>query len=171
MELLPDHQLIIDGDANVVNWDASVRTIEADFVMRDFNDDLTNLTPDHFVHMELVMPVADIEGDPGDLTEDLHEYLQKEEHPNITFVLDSIDDIQVNENSADITASGTITAAGVEHPVTLQVVAELDENSITFSGDKALLMTDFNIEPPTALLGVVRARDEMTIIYSVSFSK
>jgi hypothetical protein len=31
-------------------------------------------------------------------------------------------------------------------------------------------MTDFNIDPPTAMLGAIRAVDEMSIIYRVHFT-
>ncbi|MEX0660977.1 MAG: YceI family protein [Balneolaceae bacterium] len=171
LNLQPDHEMKIDGDANVRSWDAEVKTINADFVMRAFDiNDLSSLTSDHFKTMELTIPVNDIESDSGRLTRNLQGYLKGDDHPQITFTLNNINNVEVNGNSATITADGTINAAGVDHNTTMTVNATFNGNSVTFSGEQELLMTDFNIDPPTAVMGTIRARDEIRIPYTLTFS-
>lgn len=168
---LENHEMKIDGDANVRSWDAEVKTINADFVMKAFNtNDLSSLTSDHFKTLELTIPVNDIESDSGRLTKNLQGYLKGDEHPEITFTLTEVNNVQVNGDSAIISAEGVINAAGVDHTTRMIVNASFNGDSVTFSGEKELLMTDFDIKPPTAVLGTIRARDEITIPYSLTFS-
>lgn len=168
---LENHEMKIDGDANVRSWDSEVKTINADFVMRAFDtNDLSSLTSDHFKTLELTIPVSDIESDSGRLTKNLQGYLKGDEHPEITFTLNEISSVQVDGNNATISARGIINAAGVDHNTTMIVNATFNGDSVTFSGEKELLMTDFDIKPPTAVMGTIRARDEITIPYSLTFS-
>lgn len=171
LTLQPGHEMKIDGDANVRSWDAEVKTINADFVMRAFDmNDLSGLTSDHFKTMKLTIPVDDIESDSGRLTRNLQGYLKGDEYPQITFTLNEIDSVQIEGNNATISASGVINAAGVDYNTTMTVNATFNGNSVTFSGEQELLMTDFNIDPPTAVLGTIRAHDEIKIPYTLTFS-
>ncbi len=168
---LDEHEMKIEGSANVRSWDAGVNSVDATFILSQFDrSDLSSLTPENFKTMELSIPVEDIESDSGRLTRNLQGYLKRDEHPVITFKLNEIDSVTVNGDSAEITANGVINAAGVDHETTMNVTATIDDDKITFSGTQDLLMTDFGIDPPTAVMGTIRARDEISIIYSLTFS-
>lgn len=165
------HEMLIDGTSNVRDWDADVNTVNATFVLSMFDlSDLTSLTADHFKTMELSIPVEDIESDSGRLTRNLQDYLEVDDHPLITFKMNGIESVSVDGDSAKITANGVINAAGVDHETTMNVTATVNNGKVTFSGIQELLMTDFGIDPPTAMLGSIRARDEISIIYSLTFS-
>lgn len=169
--LLDEHEMVIDGTSNVRDWGANVNTIEATVVLSQFDlSDLSSLTPDHFKTMELIMPVGDIESDSGRLTKNLQGYLKGDEYPTITFNLNDVESVTVNGNRAEIVANGIVNAAGVDHETTMNVTATVNDGRITFAGSQDLLMTDFDIKPPTAMLGSIRARDEITVIYSLTFS-
>lgn len=165
------HDMIIDGSANIRDWDAQVNTVNTNFVMNEFDvSNLSSLTADHFETLEISIPVEDIESDSGKLTSNMHKYLKENDNPMITFNLTDVNSITVNGNQATITANGVVNAAGVDHETTMTVDATFEDGKVTFSGTQQLKMTDFNIDPPTALLGTIRARDEIDIIYSLTFS-
>lgn len=165
------HEMMIDGSSNIRDWDAQINTLNTTFVMNEFDaSDLSSLTADHFQSLELSIPVEDIESGSGKLTNNMHKYLKEKDHPNITFNLSDIESVTVNGNQATITANGVVNAAGVDHETTMTVDATFEDGNVTFSGTQQLKMTDFNIDPPTAVLGTIRARDEIDIIYSLTFS-
>ncbi|WP_340106082.1 YceI family protein [Rhodohalobacter sp. 8-1] len=171
LTLQEGHDMMIDGTSNIRDWDAEVKTINANFVMNEFDmSDLSSLSVDHFETLELTIPVEDIESGSGKLTSNMHKYLKEKDHPNITFNLLTVDSISVDGNNATINATGVVNAAGVDHQTTMTVDALFENGSVTFSGTQPLMMTDFNIDPPTALFGTIRARDEIDIIYSLTFS-
>jgi len=165
-------QITIDGDSNVRSWDADVKSVSADLVLTNIeNVTLDNITAESFKSMTITMPVESIDSGSRSLTRNIKNYLKEDDHPNITFTLNRVTDIQIENNSAIITAEGIINAAGKDHTVTMNVNATMNpDGSINFRGEQELLMTSFDIDPPTAVMGTIRARDEFKVIYNVNFN-
>lgn len=165
-------QMKIDGTSNIRDWDADVKEMDATLVLQNSEElSLENLTAESFKSLEITIPVESIESGSGGLTKNIHKYLKEKDYPNITFRLDSITDIVRENGTALITAEGVITAAGKENPATMTVTASMNpDGSINFSGEQELLMTSFDIDPPTAIMGTVRARDEFVVLYDVTFN-
>ncbi len=167
------NQFKIDGEANVRDWDADITNATGTLELTGVNNfSISDLTADSFSSLTITIPVSGIDSDSRRLTNNLHDYLKKDDHPEITFRLTEISSVNQNSGKADITAKGTVNAAGVDKEITMNVEAAVNSNgSITFSGAQDLLMTDFNIDPPTAVMGTIRARDEITILFDVTFSR
>ncbi len=163
----------IDGDSNVRTWGADVTQANGTLELSGIeNLSLDALTPETFNSLNITIPVSGIQSDSGRLTNNLQGYLKGDDFPEITFNLTDVTSIERDGEKAIITANGVVNAAGVDNQVTMKVEATLNSNSgITFSGNQALLMTSFNIDPPTAVMGTIRSRDEIEIIFQVSFSR
>jgi hypothetical protein len=163
----------IDGDSNVKKWEADITEAEGTIIFTSIEDfSLGSFSSEVFKSMTISIPVSGIESDSGGLTKNMHKYLKDKDHPVITFNLTEITAVELNANKATITANGVVNAAGVDQCVTMSVDALVNENgSVTFSGTQDQLMTSFNIDPPTAVFGTIRARDEIVILYSVTFSR
>jgi hypothetical protein len=166
-------QMKIDGDSNVRSWDADAKEVKASLTLTGVeNVSLDALTADAFKEMKISVKVDQIDSGTRGLTRNIHNYLKADSHPEITFTLKSIEEIEKQNDSAKITAIGVINAAGKDHEVTMNVTARMNNNgTINFSGEQDLLMTSFDIDPPTAVMGTVRARDEFKVIYSVDFGR
>ena len=167
------HQFKIDGDSNVRSWDADITEADASLVLTGVDNlSIENLTEESFKSLEISIPVEGIESDSRRLTRNLQGYLRGDDFPVITFALQQINSITHENDTVQISADGIISAAGVENSVSMDVEAVLNgDGSITFSGVQRLLMTDFDIDPPTAVMGTVRSDDEIDIIYQVSFAR
>jgi hypothetical protein len=166
-------EMRIDGDSNVKSWDAEIKDMNGELVLTD-TENLTfeTLAPDHFVSLSLNIPVESIESSSGGLTKNLQKYMKKDDHPYVTFTLNEITSIEKNEGTAQITATGVINAAGKDHNAEMTVVASMNEQGdMIFAGDTELLMTSFDIDPPTAVFGTIRARDEIVISFNTTFSR
>ncbi|MCC5940190.1 MAG: YceI family protein [Balneolaceae bacterium] len=163
----------IDGDSNVRSWYGDITDANATLVLTGIeNISADGLTPDVFSSLEINIAVDGIESDSGRLTSNLQSYLKGDDYPTITFKLTEITAIDANGNEADITANGVINAAGVDHSISMNVKAVVNsDGSIRFTGKQDLLMTSFDIDPPTAVMGTIRARDEIEIIFDVTFAR
>ncbi len=101
----------------------------------------------------------------------MHEALKATMHPMITYRLESakIPMRQVaQEEDADggrtIEATGVLMVAGVERTVDIPMhVRRLSDHRLEISGDTALRMTEFGIDPPRAMLGTLRTGDEVHV--------
>ncbi len=64
---------------------------------------------------------------------------------------------------------GDLTILGIKKRVSLDFSLSIVDNKITLTGEKKIKMTDFNIDPPKALLGAITTGDEITINFSTKF--
>jgi len=170
--LQDNYEMKIDGDSNVKSWDAEIKEMDGELVLTNI-DSLTfeTLAPEHFVSLNLTIPVENVESSSGGLTKNMQKYLEKDDHPFITFQLSEVTAIEKTEGSALITATGVINAAGQDHTAEMTVEASMNgQGEFTFSGDTELLMTSFDIDPPTAVFGTIRAKDEIVISFNTTFS-
>lgn len=161
------------GEANIKSWDAAITEVNGSLTIQDVETiTAENLSPELFQNLTLTIPVEEIEAESGGLTSNIHKYLKGDDYPNITFELNNVTDITEQEDGSFlISGSGVISAAGAENTVEMQVTANLVSNGIQFTGEQELLMTDFGIDPPTAVFGTIRSRDEIRIEFNVSFSR
>lgn len=161
------------GEANIKSWDAAITEVNGSLTLQNMETiTAENLTAEAFKNITLTIPVEQIEAESGGLTSNIHKYLKGDDYPNITFELNNVTNItEQADGSLLINATGVITAAGAENPVEMQVTANVNNNGIQFTGEQQLLMTDFGIDPPTAVFGTIRSRDEIRIEFDVTFNQ
>lgn len=165
-------EFIIEGDSNVRKWDAFIQKAEGKLTLSGLGVmDLELLKPENFYSLTLTIPVNQISSDNSLLTRNIHNNLKANEFSAITFRLGEVISITKEQNFRYITALGTIVAAGNSHHVNLLVKAEITTcGNLRFSGTNNMLMTDFNITPPTAMLGTFRSHDEILVRFNVTFT-
>ena len=62
------------------------------------------------------------------------------------------------------------TISGFTKPVALQAVCTTeDKQKVTCEGTYSLNMTDYEVEPPTAMLGLLKAGEKVTVNYRAVF--
>ena len=172
LNLVPGYRMEIEGTSNLRSWNADVTAIDVECVLSDLTSDpAADLQPDSFETVTVHVPVTGISSDIRGLTGRMHKYLKKEKHPVITFNLKRVLGIERLEDMVQISARGVIHAAGTDSEVDLQIALAKGEDGLTvLSASKQLTMSEFGIEPPTALFGTVRAADEFSVSFRMSFS-
>src|SRR5690606_14172577 len=95
--------------------------------------------------------------------------LKTKKHPEISFTLNSVKSIEKKADHYLVEAGGILSIAGENRPVSLQAKAYPDMKKTRISGSKTFNMTDFKIDPPTALLGTIKTGDEITVRYNYTF--
>ncbi|PWN05075.1 YceI family protein [Rhodohalobacter mucosus] len=118
----------------------------------------------------LEIDVEGIECGRNRMNRDLRNALKADDYPNITFVFNEIVSISENghSNSVELEVNGLLTIAGVTREVNVHLTGyTLDDNRVRAEGSKEILMTDFGVEPPTAMLGLVKADNELTVHFDL----
>lgn len=73
-----------------------------------------------------------------------------------------------SSGSIELEVAGTITVAGVARNVRTRVVGDrLADGHFRAAGAITLSMSEFDIDPPTALLGLVRTRDRINVRFDL----
>lgn len=113
-----------------------------------------------------------IKSEKDAMDEKIYEALKTDAYQKITFQMAKMKSIEKKGDSYSIVAAGNLTIAGVSKPVELTVVGKvLPGGDIEFSGSKTMRMTMFNVDPPTAMWGVVKAGDEITIAFTLTMKR
>ena len=109
------------------------------------------------------LDVKDLKSGDGTLDKYMYEAMKSEKFPVIEMKLDKFE--FKDQNSA--TASGVLTVAGEIRPIELKLNISTDGDRVIIRGAKSLLMTDFGIQPPKMMMGALKTRNEIEIIFDV----
>lgn len=156
----------IAGTSNIHAYTASTSTVRLTRVQiaapisgANFWDEI--IKPGQLEAFEIVIPAATLTSPKEGLDKNMHKALKVEEFPDITFRL-----LRFTPATAGaMNAIGVLKIAGVEREVTLALKTERAEAGLAVKGEVSLLMTDFGIKPPTAMLGMLKTDPKVTITF------
>ncbi|WP_166961775.1 YceI family protein [Yeosuana marina] len=96
--------------------------------------------------------------------------LKTDKYKTISFQLTEVKKTISKDNGVfDVNAIGDLTIAGVKKTISLDFTLSVTDSKIKLTGEKKIKMTEFNIEPPTALFGTITTGDEITVEFSTIF--
>jgi len=100
-----------------------------------------------------------------------YEALKSDDFPNITYEFKSASSMKSTGNG-NFTAvfNGNLTIAGNTKNIPIDVTIEATTGSIKIKGRKPIKMTDFGVEPPTALLGTIKTGNDITIDFNLNYN-
>ncbi len=99
------------------------------------------------------------------------ETLKAEKHPKITYKLTKVESITKSGSEYMVKTTGNLTIAGMTKSVALDAKGKvLSNGDVEFTGSKLVVLSDFGMEQPTALMGTVKVGREVTVKYAVVMS-
>ena len=96
-----------------------------------------------------------------------HKALKSEEYPKIIFTLKAPQELTLVNGSYSGVVKGELYMAGFRRDINLKLSGTLENNILSLNGEKSLLMTDYKMDPPTALMGTVKTGNEVVIHYAI----
>lgn len=157
-----ESKMVIKGTSSLHDWESDIITLKGKGTVN-----VENQQP-KIRDFRLTIPVEAIKSGKSAMDKNTYEALNEEAYPNIEFSLD-----EVHSTSGDkVKASGKLSIAGETRPVTLTADYDLDNsNMISLRGSYTMKMTDFGVDPPTAVFGTIKTGDEITIDYNLQLKK
>lgn len=162
--------------ANLVETDSSWMTVEGTSTIHDWTADVNEvnaayeLDPEAEIpvsNLSFTVPVKSIESGKGGMNRRMYDALKSDDHPRISFTMVGAERTAGDTESVSLEVSGELTIAGVTHTVTLPVEGKRSGSNWIFSGSHSLNMTDYDMEPPTAMLGTIKSGEEVTIAFNL----
>ena len=158
-------KVTIAGSSNVHAWTAStskIRVTRARIAPAAAGADLweTALKPGVIEAFEIAIPAATLSAPKGDLDKNMHKALKVAEHADITFRL-----LRFEPAAAGTRAIGILRIAGVEKEAALDITTKRAGTTLAVNGRVDLLMTDYGIAPPKAMLGMLKTDPKVTITF------
>ena len=165
-------KVTLSGTSNVLDWSAA--TDKAITRNVKVTKDLPGgdyfwvgvIQPGAVESFEVVVPVADLKSDRDNFSADMHAALKADTHPNIVFTL-----TRMEKKPGGAKAIGMLDVAGVQREITLDLVTSLRDGKLLVKGTLDLLMTDFGIAPPTAMMGMLKTDPKVTIRFETVLAR
>lgn len=125
-----------------------------------------------FTAIRITMMVRSIKSDMGKTMDNkTYKALKADADPQITFLLGApVTILPEKLKQGSIALAGQLTLAGMTKAATLFVTrCILTADSMQLEGVEHIKMTDFNIKPPSALFGTLKAGADITISFKTTF--
>lgn len=165
-----DPDIKVLGTSNLHNWSMEAKDITCSAKF-GFGAE-TSALPQSLAALDLVIPIHNLKSGESLLDSRAYTSLKADKFGAITFTSTSAVIVPGQRNQFQVKSTGTMTIAGVGRPVVLIVACQVNaDGSITCSGSQQLKMTDYQIKPPSFMLGALKTGDLLTINFSLILKK
>ncbi len=149
------------GTSNLHDWATEVTELEGTAHFETQDDGTFEI-----LSAELTIPVLSIHSEKGKKMDKLtYDALNTEQYSTISFSLTSAD-VETAGGTKTATLTGNLTVSGSAQIVTFEAISQ---DNVTWTGTVPIAMTDFGIDPPTALLGALKTGDDIQIEFNLVF--
>ena len=163
-------KLTIAGTSNIHAYTASTTAIRLTRVQlgaMPAGDLLENaFKPGVVEAFEVAIAAKSLASEKDGLDKNMHNALKAAEHPDITFKLLRFENKPAP--GTGLRAIGVLRVAGVDRQVAIDITSERKDAALIVKGTLALLMTDFGIAPPKAMMGMLKTDPKVTITFEVT---
>ncbi|WP_299549740.1 YceI family protein [Seonamhaeicola sp.] len=159
-----ESSLTVFGASNLHGWKVDAETQQGAISFNNLEScDISNLS--------LTVLTKSLKGVMPGMAETVSETLKSDEYKYVLFVLTKVENVTKKDNSVfELQALGDLTIAGTKRSVPIRFEVTIDDNKVKLEGRTILKMTDFNLTPPEALSGTVKAKDDVMLRFDARFA-
>ena len=163
---LSSAKVTIDGTSNIHEYTASTTEVRLTRVavaggISGAGVLAAVLNPGAVEAFEIAVRAAALTSPKEGLDKNMHKALKVGEFKDITFRLIRL------ESTPSLKAIGVLKIAGVEREVAFELKTIATATTLTVTGQVPLLMTDYGITPPKAMLGMLKTDPKITVTFEV----
>lgn len=149
----------VDGTSTIHDW-----TIESNEVVGKLNVDASGA----ITSVELNLKAESLKSGKSGMDKKVYEAFDTKKNPTIAFKSTSV---TMNADGKGGMAKGNLTMAGTTGVVDVPFLLDSSSDNWVFTGEVTLLMTAYKMSPPTAMLGTIKAGDEVNVRFEVVTGK
>jgi len=160
--LISESRITIEGTSNLHDWETQAESIKGDAQLKVENGQVESIG-----NVKVNIPVKSIESGKNIMDKKTFDALKGNKYPNISFVMNKVETTTPDK----VAIVGDLNIAGVSRPVEINANYSIHGQTVQFQGKLPVRMSQFNIDPPTALFGTLKTKDEVTIAYKAVFTR
>lgn len=157
----------IQGSSSLHDWESDITKILFKGSLQSDGKVLKTIKD-----VELKVPVESIKSKEGRIMDNkTYDAFKSEKNPYIIYTFNLAQAKTDAGNVVSVEALGNLTMAGTTKPVKVEAKGKLlDNGDLQLSVSKKLKMTEFKMQPPTAMLGAIKVGDEVTVNFNFVLS-
>ncbi len=115
---------------------------------------------------------ASIESDKSIMTKKAREALKADKNPLIIFKQTEDATANLGKGAAPVEVKGNLTIAGITRPVKIEAIGQkIGDDEFKTTATIKIKMSDFKMDPPTAMLGAIKTDDEVIIHLDMTYDQ
>jgi polyisoprenoid-binding protein YceI len=165
-----DNNMKLSGTSTLHKWDMNAQkfTGDAAFGFKPGSDD--KLTSLKSLNFSLV--VANLQSGEKGLDKNAYKALKTDQYKNILYKLSSATVSPSNNNKYLIKTAGSLSIAGTTKAVTMDVYCTINKDAtVTCTGSDKLKMTDYQVKPPSFMMGAMKTGDDITLDFTMVYKR
>ena len=181
LTLAPGASLQLDGNSTLHRYSAKASGMKVDVGLDESHEaagakppNLETLIRSHLIKtFDLAVPVDRLASGEKGLDANMRKALKGEQYKEIQFHMESY---EVRPPAASghlftIIMRGRLSLAGVERTIDVDAAGVRVGAGIRLTGSKELLMTDYQIKPPTMMLGTIKTANLITVKFDATLQQ
>ena len=161
-----ESELQVLGTSNLHDWELGATSMKGKISLKQSEGKLQEVSDLTFS----VKSESLLSGKSG-MDKNTFKALKTSDYKTISFQLKSVEAIKTTKPGEYLLqTTGALTIAGVTKTVSVEFQAALTDDTISLSGSKKLRMTQFGVEPPTALFGTIKTGDDIQVDFKIFFT-
>jgi len=145
-------KVAVQGTSTLHDWESVMESFTISFTVADKTINSVNFKGS----------VKSIKSGKKSMDKNTYEAMKADAHPNITFTGSGF-----NIENSKIKGTGKLTIAGKSKSIPVSMNLESwNSGNYNILGEIKFKMTDFGIEPPTAMFGTISTGDDVTIVFN-----
>lgn len=155
--------MMVKGTSSLHDWEMEATEFDASTKLEITDKQVTEI-----YQVSFSTPVKELSSDKWIMDKNAHEALNEDDYPTISFSLKADDKIKLQGKKVAI--PGQLTIAGKTKEVSVLCSYNIiSPRELRVTGNTALKMSDFGIDPPTAMLGTLKTDDDITVDFEMEF--
>ncbi|AVR47384.1 YceI family protein [Christiangramia fulva] len=159
--------VLVDGTSNIHDW-----SLEAESFSGNLKAEFDEGKLEELEQLNFTVMAESLKSGKSGMDKNTYNALKTNSYKKISFQLKDVKSIEASgTDSYKVNTTGTLELAGVKKEINLTFNLMVKGNEIILKGNYKLNMTDYNIEPPTAMFGTISTGENVTIKFETHFIK
>ncbi|MBC7523491.1 MAG: YceI family protein [Flavobacterium sp.] len=151
----------VHGTSNVHDWDMKATAVNGELGLNGSKQINTVL---------IKIDVKSLKSGNGIMDSKTYNAFDFKKNPYIVFQLTEMSQSKLSDNDSEIILIGNLSFAGATRKISIKTIGKITKlGDYQLKGSVPLKMTDFKMKPPTAMLGIMKTGDVVTIKFDVTF--
>lgn len=156
----------VNGTSTLHDWTSTLKKMSgsANFLIE--GTDLNNLTGLNFK-----ANAENLKSGRGSMDDNTYEALMTNKFPFFMFSQTGASTVRKTGNSYKVMVPGKLSISKGARTINLEATCIYKQQDWLCSGTHKIKMTDYGVQPPTAVMGTIKTGDELIIDYKILFVK
>jgi polyisoprenoid-binding protein YceI len=163
LSLQPGSRVWVEGTSSTRSWRCeSTRAEGSAAAATTVLAQLTDVS-----RAEITIPVSTLDCHNNTMNGHMRNALKADRAPQIRFRATSVRVTPTSADAGTAVMQGTLSLAGEDRPVTINGTVARENGQIRVRGSERIVMTEWNVRPPSLMMGTMKVRPAATVGFDV----